>query len=95
MTKKSIYHNLTGADPGFLDMYKWGRGGGSFANFNLFFSKIPFFLKVLLRPNYFMFIGYLKTGCGEGVQANLLDLPLVWHLVDRNLVLINFYTTIK
>ena len=49
--------------------------GIRFADFISFFLNIPWKWNnlVSLRPNYFIFIGYLKTGDGEGVQANPLD----------------------
>ena len=37
-----------------------GGGGGRFADF------IHFFLKYPMRPNYFIFIGYLQMGGGGG-----------------------------
>ena len=43
-----------------VDMYK--GVGVLFANYISFFLNIPRNNLVLLRPNYFIFIGYLKTG---------------------------------
>ena len=34
---------------------------------------------VSLRPNYFIFMGYLKTGDGEGVLANHLNPLWIFH----------------
>ena len=70
---KKIKHNIPGANPGFLERaFICIRGRGRFADFISFFLNL-----VSLRPNYFIFIGYLKTGGGggggggrEGVQAN-------------------------
>ena len=52
-----------------------------------FSDFIPFFLNtpwkwnnlVSLRPNYFIFIGYLKTGARRGVQANPLNRLWIRH----------------
>ena len=60
------------ADPGFLKrgfihvcIKVWGV---CIADFISFFLNIPWQLNnlVSLRPNYFIFIGYLKTGVGVG-----------------------------
>ena len=52
--------------------------GVRFADFISFFLNIPWKWKnlVLRRPNYFIFIGYLKTGGGRGIRANPLKHPL-------------------
>ena len=62
----------------------WGGGGARFADFISFFLNIPCKWNnlVSLRPNYFNFIGYLKSG-GEGGSTNLQN-PLWirhWHLM--------------
>ena len=60
-------------------MYKGeGEGGVLFADFISFFLNIQWKWNNLvslrpLRPNYFIFIGCLKTGAGEGVQVNPLN----------------------
>ena len=71
----SVFHSLRSntcitkeAEKGF-GMYK-GRGGG---------VRIDDFINISLRPNYFIFIGYLKTGVGEagrGSSEPPLDPPL-------------------
>ena len=33
----------------------------------------------MVRPNYFIFMGYLKTGGGEGVRAKLLNTLWIRH----------------
>ena len=43
-----------------------GGGGGCFADI------ISFLLIISMIPNYFIFLGYLKTGAGRGVRANPL-----------------------
>ena len=52
--------------------------GVRFADFASFFLNIPWKWKTLvsLKPNYFIFIEYLKTGDGEEVWANPLN-PLL------------------
>ena len=54
-----------------------------------FLSKYPMKMKLSdeneiiwshLRPNYFIFIGYLKTSGGEGGLSDSLELPLDWPL---------------
>ena len=35
-----------------------------------------FLLNISVRPNYFIFIGYLKTGGGEGGSNEPLEPPL-------------------
>ena len=74
-------YNLRGGSrisgKGVLHMYK--GVGGSFCWFDSFFLNIPWKWNnlVSLRPNYFIFMGYLKTGAGRGVQAKpSLDPPL-------------------
>ena len=42
-----------------------GGGGGRAANF------------ILLRPNYSIFIGYLKKGAGKGCSSEPLEHPLI------------------
>ena len=66
----AFLHRITGADPGFLGRgficinWGWGR----FADFISSFLNIPGKCNnlVSLRPNYFISIGYLKTGGGGG-----------------------------
>ena len=57
-----------GAGPGFLDRgFICEKVGVRFADFISYFLNIPWKRNnlVSLRPNYFIFIGYLKTGGGE------------------------------
>ena len=72
-----IWVNTSGADPGFLE-----RGLICIKVWRVWFADfIPFSLNipwkwnnlVSLRPNYFIFIKYLKTGAGREVQANPLN----------------------
>ena len=59
-----------------------------FADFIAFFLIIPWKWNnlVSLRPNYFIFIGYLKTGGREGFQANPLILfDLILNVPVNNL----------
>ena len=58
-----------------VHMYK--GVGVRFADFIFFMLKWPMEMNnlVSLRPNYFICVGYLKTGTGVGVQANPL-IPL-------------------
>ena len=46
---------------------------------------------VSMRPNYFIFMGYLKTGAGRGVQANLLNPLWIRHWIiakaDANVII--------
>ena len=66
-------------------MYKWM--GVPFAEFISFFLNIPGKLNnlVSLRPNYFIFIGYLKMGDKEGGSSEPpeppLDPPLHYNLL--------------
>ena len=69
---KKINHNIPGANPGFLERaFICIRGTGRFADFISFFLNL-----VSLRPNYFIFIGYLKTGGGGGGQRGGSGEPL-------------------
>ena len=63
-------------------MYK-GVGRARFANFISFFLNIPWKWNnlVTVRPNYFIFVGYFKTGGREGVQANPLNPLWISHWV--------------
>ena len=45
--------------------------------------------ELFLRPNYFIFIGYLKMGEGEGVLSNPLKPPLDPPLVYENIQHVN------
>ena len=51
-----------GADPGFLE-----RG---FISTKVWFYLTFFKYPMEMKPNYFIYIGYLKMGDGEGVQEN-------------------------
>ena len=68
---------FTVADPGFLEkgVHMYEGVGVRFADFLLFFLNIIWKWNnlVSVRPKYFIFIGYLRTGDGEGVWA--LDPP--------------------
>ena len=67
---------ITGDDPGFLERrrvcIKVYRYGDMLCWIYLIFLNIPWKWNTLasLRPNYFIFIGYFKTGGGRGVPAN-------------------------
>ena len=71
---------FTGADLGFLErgvlMYK--SVGVPFADFISFFSNIPWKWNNLisLRPNYFIFIGYLNLGGMDGGSSKPPEPPL-------------------
>ena len=56
-----------------------------FALLIFFFFNIPWKRNnlVSLRPNYFIFIGYLKTGREEGFKRTPLDPPL--HMYNHSL----------
>ena len=55
--------------------------GVRFADF-IYIFFILYILISSLRPNYFIFTGYLKMGAGMGVQANPhLDPPLADRLI--------------
>ena len=61
--------SAAGADPEFLERgFICIKGWGSFADFIWFFLNTPWKWNnlVLLRPNYFIFVGYLKAGTGRG-----------------------------
>ena len=47
-----------------------GGGGVRFADLISFFLKYP----MKMRPNYFIFRGYSKTGGGEGVRSSIIGL---------------------
>ena len=70
------------------DIWIFGKGvymyeglGVGFADLTSFFFNILWKWNnlVSLRPNYFIFIGYLKTGGREGVRANLLNPLWIRH----------------
>ena len=58
-----------------------GGGGGSLYWFYLIFLKITWKWNnlVSLRPNYFIFIGYLNTGGGEGGSSKPLNPLWIRH----------------
>ena len=60
--------------------------GGLFADFISFFLNIPWKWNnlVSLRPNNFIFIGYLKMGRGEGVWGIPLNPLWIRHCSDRH-----------
>ena len=63
-------------------MYMYKVVGVCFADFISFFLNLLWKWNNLVsrRQNYFIFIGYLKTGVGEaGVQANPLNPILIRH----------------
>ena len=69
-TKKANICSYARADPGFQEggfIYK--KVWGSLCCFILIFLKYTMKMKQV-RSNYFIFIGYLKTGGVEGVRVN-------------------------
>ena len=61
----------------YLDL---GVGGVRFGDFISFYLNIPWKWNnlVSLRPNYFIFIGYFKTGGREGVRVSPLNPLHYW-----------------
>ena len=84
---KKIVNFRDGSRISWKGVHIYKRVGISFADFISFFLKIPFEWNILatLRPNYFIFKGYLKTGVGRGSSEppnaleRLLDPPLNFH----------------
>ena len=78
-----------------VHMYKgWGV---CFAHFTSFFLNIPWKWNnlVSLRPNYFIFIGYLKMGAGRGVRVNPLWIShwgWPWHISSLVSSLVNSFS---
>ena len=81
---------LAGADPGFLERGFICISGGRFADLFSFFLHILWKWNnlVSLRPNYFIFIGYLKIGGKDGGSVEPpwtpLDPPLVRYQNQKN-----------
>ena len=73
-----LYLFLTGAGPGFLERgFICIRCGIHFAEFISLFLNIPWKWNnlVWLRPNYFIFIRYLKRGGGGGAVRGFKRTP--------------------
>ena len=84
--------NYAGADPGFLErgficIEMWGVG---FVDFISFFLNIPWKCNnlVSVRPNYYIFIGYLKMGDEEGSSSEPSE-PPSWSATDYAWFLFN------
>ena len=70
---------VLGVDPGFLEGgFRCEEEGVHFAHFISFFLNIPWKWNnlVSLRPNYFIFMGYLRTGGGSGGSSEPPEPPL-------------------
>ena len=76
-----VFEQSTGADPGFLERGFIKVWVVRFDDFISFFLNIPWKWNILVsgRPNYFISMGQLKTGGGEGVRAKLLNPLWIRH----------------
>ena len=85
LIKIKAFISTAGADPGFLERRFICIRVWVFALLILsFFFNVPWKWNnlVSLRPNYFIFIGYLKRGEGRVFKRTLeptYDPPLYWH----------------
>ena len=66
---------------GFICIKVWGFALMIRFDFISFFSNTPWKWNNLVspRPNYFIFIGFMKTGRGKGVRANPLNPLWIRH----------------
>ena len=88
-----LYVSITGADPGLLEKGFICIKGWCFAALISFFLNSPCKCNnVVLRPNYLIFIGYLKTGGGGlGAGRVLEQIPLTPSGLDT-VSLQDYYT---
>ena len=70
------YTKITGVDSGYLER---GFICKIFADFMI--SNENENNLVSLRPNYFIYLGYLKMGDGEGVRVNPLNPLFIRHCI--------------